>query len=72
MELSDRMGAETELERLIMARGYPEVLAVIQDKSATVIIQARVLLPEEVDKIVELVSRCADRAPASITVIPRP
>jgi stage III sporulation protein AH len=72
MKLVQRMGNETELERLIMARGYTDAVVVIQDQVATVIIKERVLQPEEVAKIIDLVSRGTGLDNSQITVIPKP
>ncbi|MDH7576219.1 MAG: SpoIIIAH-like family protein [Bacillota bacterium] len=72
MKLTENMGKETELEKLIMARGFKDAVVLIQPKSATVIVQTRSLSTQEVNKITDLVAKTTELDPANITIIPKP
>jgi hypothetical protein len=72
MKVMANMGVETELERLIIGRGYQDAVVVIQDKASTAVIQSRAILPDEVDKIGGIISRATGLDPGSITVISKP
>ncbi len=72
MKLTENMGKETELEKLIVARGFKDAVVLIQPKSATVIVQTRSLSPSEVNKITDLVARTTEIDSENITIIPKP
>ncbi len=72
MQLADNMSRETELERLVMARGYQDAAVMILPRSATVVVQASSVTPAAVEQIRALVVKATDLAAANVLVIPRP
>lgn len=71
LKIAENMGKEAELEKLIMAWGFKDAIILIQPKSATVIVQARVLSPSEVEKIKVLVIKAFDLETENIVIIPK-
>lgn len=72
MQLSENMSKETELEKLVMARGFNDAAVMILPRSATVIVQVRSVTPPEVDQIKSLVIKTTNLDAGSIFVIPKP
>jgi stage III sporulation protein AH len=71
MQLTENMAKETELEKLVMARGYNDAAVMILTRSATVVVQVRSLLPSEVEQIKSLVSKTTGLDAGSVFVIPK-
>jgi stage III sporulation protein AH len=71
MQLSENMSKETELENLVMARGYNDAAVMILPRSATVVVQVRSLPPSEVDQIKTLVAKTTGLDAGSVFVIPK-
>jgi stage III sporulation protein AH len=72
MQLSEDMTRETELEQLVMARGYNDDVVMILPQSATVVIQTRSLPPPVVEQIKTLVAKTTGMDAGSVSVIPKP
>ncbi|MDD2361308.1 MAG: SpoIIIAH-like family protein [Syntrophaceticus schinkii] len=72
MKITERTGREVELEKLVVAQGFKDAVVLIQDQSATVIIQGTSLSGSEEEKIKDVVGRVALLEPGSIYVIPKP
>lgn len=66
--LTRQIALEGELEGLLRAEGYPQVLVMLRDSEATVIIQSVKLIPDEVAGIAALVSQIAGVSPENIQV----
>jgi stage III sporulation protein AH len=71
MQLSENMSKETDLENLVMARGYNDAAVMILPRSATVVVQVRSLPPSEVDQIKTLVAKTTGLDAGSVFVIPK-
>ena len=71
MLLSDNISKETELENMVIARGYNDAAVMILPRSATVVIQAQALPPSEVNQVKELVAKATGLDAGSIFVIAR-
>jgi stage III sporulation protein AH len=72
MKITERTAREVELEKLVVAQGFKDAVVLIQDQSATVIIQGTSLSGSEEEKIKDVVGRVAILEPGSIYVIPKP
>lgn len=72
MKITERTGREVELEKLVVAQGFSDAVVLIQDQSATVIIQRASVSGSEVVKIKDLAARIALLEPRSIHVITKP
>jgi stage III sporulation protein AH len=72
MKITERTAREVELEKLVVAQGFKDAVVLIQDQSATVIIQGTSLSGSEAEKIKDVVGRVALLEPGSIYVIPKP
>jgi stage III sporulation protein AH len=71
MQLTENISKETELEKLVMARGYNDAAVMILPNSATVVVQVRSLPPSEVDQIRTLVSKTVGIDAGGVFVIPK-
>ncbi len=71
IELTGTMAKETDLESLIVARGFQDAAVLILPQSATVIVQARAVAPAVVDQIKSQVIRATGLDAASVFVIPK-
>jgi stage III sporulation protein AH len=71
MQLTENISKETELEKLVMARGYNDAAVMILPDSATVVVQVRSLPPSEVTQIRTLVSKTVGIDAGSVFVIPK-
>ncbi len=71
MQLTENISKETELEKLVMARGYNDAAVMILPRSATVVVQVRSLPPSELDQIRALVAKTTGLDAGSVFVIPK-
>jgi len=71
MQLTENISKETELEKLVIARGYNDAAVMILSHSATVVVQVRSLPPSEVDQIKSLVAKTTGLDAGSVFVIPK-
>ncbi len=72
MQITDSLGKETEIEKLIMARGFKDAVVMLQSKTATVIVQAPSLLQSDAERIAEIVARATGLEPGNVFVIAKP
>ncbi len=72
LEITEDMGKEAELERLVLARGFPEAVVLLQADAATIVVRAKELSPAESAGLRELAARVAGLKPEQVVVIPRP
>ncbi|MDD2555505.1 MAG: SpoIIIAH-like family protein [Syntrophaceticus sp.] len=72
MKITKRDMVEVELEKLVQAQGFQDAVVLIQENSATVIIQGTSVADSEEEKLKDIVSRVADVEPGGIFVIPKP
>ncbi|MGD0152160.1 MAG: SpoIIIAH-like family protein [Thermacetogeniaceae bacterium] len=72
MQLAENMSRETELEKLVMARGYQDAAVMILPGSATVVVQTPSVTPAAMEQIKTLVVKATDLVAANVFVIPKP
>ncbi len=72
LALSKRAGLEAELERLIRAKGFEDVLVYLHDDAVMVVVQAEALTGEEVARIADIVNRFASVPLQAMSIIPKP
>ncbi|WP_018084983.1 SpoIIIAH-like family protein [Desulfurispora thermophila] len=63
---------ESQAESLLKAKGFPEAVVCLGQENATVVVQASQLLPDEVLRITDLVSRSSGVPAERVVIIPRP
>lgn len=64
--------SESQAESLLKAKGFPEAVVCLGQENATVVVQASQLLPDEVLRITDLVSRSSGIPAERVVIIPRP
>lgn len=72
MQITENLGKETEIEKIIIARGFKDAVVMLQPKMATVVVQAPSLLQSDSERIKEIVSRSTGLEPESVFVIAKP
>ncbi|MDQ0286549.1 stage III sporulation protein AH [Desulfofundulus luciae] len=72
LAISQSMAREVEVENLIRAKGFKDAAVCLDDRGATVVVQAARISPEEATRIAELVSRGAGVPEQDVVIIPRP
>lgn len=70
-KLADVMAAESNIETLIVAKGFEECVAVISDGSASIVVKADGLQPAQISQINEIVYQQAGIKPVNINIIER-
>lgn len=70
LDLNARSGKEAEVETLLKAKGFPRSVALINDKSATVIVMARRLDPKDVARIADVTAAVTGLPFESVRIIP--
>ena len=70
-KLADVMAAESNIETLIVAKGFEECVAVISDGSASIVVKSEQLLPAQISQINEIVYEQAGIEPVNIKIIHR-
>lgn len=63
---------ETEIESLIKARGFADVLVFIKDNSVSAVVKTSVLSKEDVVQVAEIISRVAGVKAEDITISAKP
>ncbi|MHB9096018.1 MAG: SpoIIIAH-like family protein, partial [Eubacteriales bacterium] len=69
LAISQAIDTEMKLENLIKAENFKDTVVFVQDKSATVIIQAPVLTPMDKNRLTEIAVRVTGLQASSIVVI---
>ncbi|MGQ9556491.1 MAG: SpoIIIAH-like family protein [Desulfurispora sp.] len=64
--------SESQAESLLKAKGFPEAVVCLGQENATAVVQASQLLPDEVLRITDLVSRSSGIPAERVVIIPRP
>ena len=72
LELAKTIGRESELEELIRAKGFEEVLIYLHDQAAVVVVRTEALTGEEVARIADIVNRFGEVPLQALSIIPRP
>ena len=71
--LALEMSAESNIETLIMAKGFEDCVAVVNGEAATIVVKAKgdTLLPGDIAQINEIVYEQAKIMPVNITITER-
>jgi stage III sporulation protein AH len=72
LQLSRVIGREAEVEELIRAKGFRDVLVYLRDGAAVVVIRTQALTGEEVARIADIVNRFAGVPLQAMSIIPKP
>lgn len=72
ISIIENIGKENELEKLIIARGFKDAVVILQNNSATVVVQARSISPKEVEKMADLIKMTTGFERSNIFIIPKP
>ena len=67
--LAKAMEAEANIESLILAKGFAQCVAIINDDACTVVVSAESLQPQQIAQINEIVFEQAGIKPANIRII---
>lgn len=70
-KLADTMAAESNIETLIVAKGFEECVAVISDGSANIVVRSDGLQPAQISQINEIVYEQAGIKPVNVKIIQR-
>lgn len=67
--IADEITAESNIETLVVAKGFEDCVAVISDGSASIVVKSSGLLPSEIAQIMEIVYEQADIVPSNVRII---
>ena len=67
--IADILGKEMEIEGLIRAKGFPDALVLINETTATAIVNAATLDQREVAQVCDIIVRTTGLSPTAISVI---
>lgn len=71
LKLTQYIGKEAELENLIKAKGFEDVIVCLYDNNAVVLVKTKELSQADAAKIADIVSRGANLKPENITLVPK-
>ncbi|OAT86575.1 hypothetical protein A6M21_03765 [Desulfotomaculum copahuensis] len=71
LNISQNMAREMEVENLIRAKGFADAAVCLENGGATVIVEAKQILPTDAARIADLVSRNTGVSAQNIVIIPR-
>jgi len=71
MSISNCMEKEVEMENLIKAKGYNDAAVLIDNRSVTAVVATKILNPEEVVSLTDLIARGTGIDSSNIIIIPR-
>lgn len=71
LELTTNMENEMAIETLIKAKGFDDVIAIINNRNISVIVDKPELEPDEVAQILHIVTRQTGEMPENIKIIPK-
>lgn len=67
--IADEIAAEANIETLVLAKGFEDCIAVINDGSASIVVKTGGLLPSEIAQIMEIVYEQAQIVPENVKII---
>ncbi len=70
--LTTRISQEASIEGLLVAKGFPEAVVMLEETGAIVLVEAATLDKVQVAQVADVVYRVAGIAPDKVTVIGRP
>jgi len=69
--LTANAAREIEVENLLKAKNFQDVLVFLQEKGVTVVVKEQALNGDGLSRLTDLVARVSGRNPADIIIIPR-
>jgi len=72
LELTTQISQEASIEGLLLAKGFPEAVVMLDGGGAVVVVQAATLDKIQVAQVADIVYRIAGVAPEKVSVINRP
>ena len=69
LDIADKMEKEIYVETVLAAKGFKDAVIFIQPENVTVIINAESMLPQDSEKLLEMVSQLTDVSNEDIVVI---
>lgn len=70
-KLANVMATESNIETLVVAKGFAECVAVISGEDASIVVKSEGLTPAQISQINEIVYNAAGIMPTNITIIER-
>lgn len=70
--ITQNLEREMELENLIVAKGFPDAIVLIQPEAVTIIVQGQTLTQEQLAKITDVTVRTLKIEPENIVIVPKP
>ena len=70
-KLADVMEAESNIESLIVAKGFEECVAVISDGAVSIVVKSEGLIPAQISQINEIVYEQSGIEPVNVKIIER-
>ncbi len=68
-KIADEIKCESNIEQLILSKGFEQCLAVVNENSASIIVKSDGLLANEVAQIKEIVYKETNISPKNITIV---
>lgn len=72
IQLTENLGKETEIEKLIIAQGFNDAVVMLYPKAAVVVVRASSLLQSDTERIKDIISRTTGLGQESVFVIAKP
>ncbi|MDX9872096.1 MAG: SpoIIIAH-like family protein [Clostridia bacterium] len=69
--ISDNLDKESKIENMLVAKGFKDAIAVIQEKAVMVIVPSDSLLPEEAARIADIVTKMSGVSMENVTIVPK-
>lgn len=70
-KLADVMAQESNIETLVVAKGFAECVAVISGEDASIVVKSEGLTPAQISQINEIVYNASGIMPVNVTIIER-
>lgn len=71
IKISDNLEKESKIENMLIAKGFKEAIAVIQEKGAMVIVPSEELREDEIARIADIVIKVVECSIEDVTIVPK-
>jgi len=71
IRISDNLDKESKIENMLIAKGFKEAIAVIQEEGAMVIVPSEGLREDEIARIADIVIKVAECSIEDVTIVPK-
>ncbi|MGB9792082.1 MAG: SpoIIIAH-like family protein [Thermacetogeniaceae bacterium] len=72
IQITENLGKETEIEKLIIAQGFDDAVVMLQPKAAMVVVRTPSLLQSDTERIKDIISRTTGLGEESVFVFAKP